>query len=242
MDARRQAQPRRIAPENNMVSKMIGRTVVWIATMAAILFVSAGTARWPAAWVFLAEIGGLGVAVGLWLARRDPALLAERLSTGFQAAQKTWDKVFMATVFVLWTGWLVLMALDAVRFGWSQMPVWAQALGAVLIALCMYVACLTFRENSYAAPVVKIARERGHRVVSSGPYAYVRHPMYAGALLFFIGTPLLLGSRFGLAAAPLLVVVLAARAVMEERMLAEELPGYREYAQRVRYRLVPGVW
>ena len=154
-----------------MVSKMIGRTVVWIAAMAAILFVSAGTARWPAAWVFLAEIGGLGVAVGLWLARRDPALLAERLSTGFQAAQKTWDKVFMATVFVLWTGWLVLMALDAVRFGWSQMPVWAQALGAVLIALCMYVACLTFRANSYAAPGVKIARERGHRVVSSGPDA-----------------------------------------------------------------------
>ncbi|MGZ3322898.1 MAG: methyltransferase family protein, partial [Xanthobacteraceae bacterium] len=161
---------------------------------------------------------------------------------GFQAAQKTWDKVFMATVFVLWTGWLVLMALDAVRFGWSQMPVWAQALGAVLIALCMYVACLTFRENSYAAPVVKIARERGHRVVSSGLYAYVRHPMYAGALLFFIGTPLLLGSWFGLAAAPMLVVVLAARAVMEERMLAEELPGYRDYATRVRYRLVPGVW
>ena len=225
-----------------MVSKMIGRTVVWIAAMAAILFVSAGTARWPAAWVFLAEIGGLGVAVGLWLARRDPALLAERLSTGFQAAQKTWDKVFMATVFVLWTGWLVLMALDAVRFGWSQMPVWAQALGAVLIALCMYVACLTFRENSYAAPVVKIARERGHRVVSSGPYAYVRHPMYAGALLFFIGTPLLLGSWYGLAVAPVLVVVLAARAVMEERMLAEELPGYRDYATRVRYRLVPGLW
>jgi protein-S-isoprenylcysteine O-methyltransferase Ste14 len=225
-----------------MVSKMIGWTVVWIAAMAAILFVSAGTARWPAAWVFLAEIGGLGVAVGLWLARRDPALLAERLSTGFQAAQKTWDKVFMATVFVLWTGWLVLMALDAVRFGWSQMPVWAQALGAVLIALCMYVACLTFRANSYAAPVVKIARERGHRVVSSGPYVYVRHPMYAGAMLFFIGTPLLLGSWYGLAVTPVLVVVLAARAVMEERMLAEELPGYRDYATRVRYRLVPGLW
>ena len=89
---------------------------------------------------------------------------------------------------------------------------------------------------------MKIARERGHRVVSTGPYACVRHPMYAGALLFFIGTPLLLGSWYGLAAVPVLTVVLAARAVMEERMLADELPGYRDYATRVRYRLIPGLW
>ena len=225
-----------------MVSKLITQTAVWIAAMAAVLFVAAGTVRWPAAWVFLAEMAGLGLAIGLWLARRDPALLAERLTAGFQAAQKTWDKVFMATVFVLWTSWLALMALDAVRFGWSRMPVWAQGIGAILIALCMTIACLAFRENSYAAPVVKIARERGHRVVSTGPYACVRHPMYAGALLFFVGTPLLLGSWYGLAVTPVLIVVLAARAVMEERTLAEELPGYREYAQRVRYRLIPGVW
>ena len=208
-----------------MVSKLITQTAVWIAAMAAVLFVAAGTVRWPAAWVFLAEMAGLGLAIGLWLARRDPALLAERLTAGFQAAQKTWDKVFMATVFVLWTSWLVLMALDAVRFGWSRMPVWAQATGAILIALCMAIACLTFRENSYAAPVVKIAHERGHRVVSTGPYACVRHPMYAGALLFFVGTPLLLGSWYGLAVTPVLIVVLSARAVMEERTLAEELPG-----------------
>jgi protein-S-isoprenylcysteine O-methyltransferase Ste14 len=225
-----------------MVSKLITQTVVWIAAMAAVLFLSAGTVFWPAAWVFLAEMGGLGIAIGLWLARNDPALLAERLSAGFQAAQKTWDKVFMVTVFVLWSSWLVLMALDAVRFGWSQVPVWAQAIGATLIALCMYIACLTFRANSYAAPVVKIASDRGHHVVSSGPYAYVRHPMYAGALLFFIGAPLLLGSWYGLVAAPLLIAVMAVRAILEERMLADELPGYRDYATRVPYRLIPGVW
>ena len=133
-----------------MVSKLITQTAVWIAAMAAVLFVAAGTVHWPAAWVFLAEMAGLGLAIGLWLARSDPALLAERLTPGFQAAQKTWDKVFMVTVFVLWTSWLVLMALDAVRFGWSRMPVWAQGIGAILIALCMTIACLAFRENSYA--------------------------------------------------------------------------------------------
>jgi protein-S-isoprenylcysteine O-methyltransferase Ste14 len=143
---------------------------------------------------------------------------------------------------VLWTSWLVLMALDAGRFGWSRMPVWAQAIGAILIALCMTIACLAFRENSYAAPVVKIARERGHRVVSTGPYACVRHPMYAGALLFFVGTPLLLGSWYGLAAALVLVALLVTRTVMEERTLTDELPGYPEYAARVRWRLAPGIW
>jgi protein-S-isoprenylcysteine O-methyltransferase Ste14 len=230
------------ATSRPLVARLIIRNLVWIALLALLLFGTAGTLRWPGAWVFPAELGGIGLAIGLWLARYDPALLAERMSMGIQPAQKTWDKVFMVTVFVLWTGWLVLMALDAARLGWSQVPAWAQALGAILIALCMYLAYLTFRENSFAAPVVKIQAERGHRVVSSGPYAYVRHPMYSGAALFFIGTPLLLGSWYGLAVAPVLIAVLAVRAVMEERTLENELPGYRDYAARVRYRLVPWIW
>jgi protein-S-isoprenylcysteine O-methyltransferase Ste14 len=225
-----------------LISKLIIKTVIWNAFQAALLFVSAGTVRWPAGWVFIAEMGGLGLAVGLWLARHDPALLAERMSAGFQATQKTWDKVFMVTLLVLWNGWLVLMALDAVRFRWSQVPLWVQTVGAVLIALCMYVFYLTFRENTYAAPVVKIQAERGHRVVTTGPYAYVRHPMYAGALLLFVGIPLLLGSWYGLAAVLVIVALLIARIVMEERTLTDELPGYREYAARVRWRLAPGVW
>jgi protein-S-isoprenylcysteine O-methyltransferase Ste14 len=225
-----------------LVATLIIRTAFWVALQALILFVSAGTVRWPAAWVFLVEMVGFSLVMGWWLARYDPALLAERLSWGFQAAQKPWDKVFMATMLALWCGWLALMALDAVRFGWSQVPVWLQAVGAMLIALCMYVAYLAFRENSYAAPVIKIQSERGHRVVTTGPYAYLRHPMYAGALLFFIGTPLLLGSWYGLAFAVVMTAVLAVRAVMEERTLAEGLPGYREYAARVRYRLIPWVW
>ena len=225
-----------------MISQLLIRTAIWIAVMAVLLFVPAGTLRWPAGWVFLVEIGAFGTAIGLWLARHDPALLAERMSMLVQPGQKRWDKVFMASIVVVWTAWLVLMALDAVRWRLSHMPVWAQAAGAILIALCMYLAYLTMRVNSFAAPVVKIASERGHRVVDTGPYAYVRHPMYAGAVLFFIGTPLLLGSWYGLAVAPVLTAVIALRAVLEERMLAQELPGYRDYAARVRYRLVPGVW
>jgi protein-S-isoprenylcysteine O-methyltransferase Ste14 len=148
----------------------------------------------------------------------------------------------VAAFIALLLGWFVLMPFDAVRFRWSSVPQWVQGVGALLIALGLFVVHLTFRENTYAAPVVKIQTERGHRVVSTGPYAYVRHPMYAGMLLLFAGTPLLLGSWWGLAAAPVLAALLAARAVLEERTLANELPGYREYAARVRYRVIPRVW
>jgi len=225
-----------------LVPKLIIRTVIWIALLALLLFGAAGTARWPAGWLFLAETGGLGFAIGLWLARHDPALLAERQSSAFQRGQKAWDKVFVAALIVLTVAWFVLMACDAVRFRWSLVPQWLQGVGALLIALGMFIVHLTFRENTYAAPVVKIQTERGHRVISTGPYACVRHPMYAGMLLVFVGMPLLLGSWYGLAAAPVMAALIAVRAVLEERTLANELAGYREYTARVRYRLVPGLW
>jgi protein-S-isoprenylcysteine O-methyltransferase Ste14 len=148
----------------------------------------------------------------------------------------------MSILLALWCGWLVLMGLDAGRFHWSRVPLGGQILGVGLIAVGSYLAWLTFRANSYAAPVVKIQKERGHRLVSTGPYAYLRHPMYAGALGFLLGAPLLLGSWWGLAAALLLVLAMAVRAVLEERALTAELDGYADYAARVRYRLVPYLW
>jgi protein-S-isoprenylcysteine O-methyltransferase Ste14 len=111
-----------------------------------------------------------------------------------------------------------------------------------VLCLGSYLVWLTFKTNSYAAPVIKIQKERGHRVVTTGPYAYVRHPMYAGAVLFMVGAPLLLGSWLGLLAAVLFIVLIGVIAVLEERTLKAELEGYAEYASRVRYRLVPRVW
>lgn len=225
-----------------MVARLIVQTVVWLATTGALLFIAAGTVKWPAGWFFLAEEGVLGLAVGLWLARRDPGLLAERLAPIVQRDQKAWDKTLIVAIFVGWHGWLVFMALDAVRFGWSTVPLWANIVGAIFIAISIFIAWLTFRENSFAAPVVKIQRGRGQRVISSGPYRYVRHPMYAGAIFFFFGAPLLLGSLWGLAFTPPLIAVLAFRAVNEEQALIAELDGYADYAARVRNRLVPLIW
>jgi protein-S-isoprenylcysteine O-methyltransferase Ste14 len=225
-----------------MVARLVKQSVVWFAFLVALMFIPAGTLNWPAGWIFLAEFGLSGFLMTRWMLRHNPDLLAERMGPLIQREQKTWDKALLSALILLWCAWFVVMGLDAVRYGWSQVPVWLQALGALAILVSMYVIFLTVQANTFAAPVVKIQRERGHSVVSHGPYSVVRHPMYAGALLLMIGTPLLLGSWLGLAMLPLIAVLLGIRAVMEERTLARELDGYTEYAARVRYRLIPGMW
>jgi protein-S-isoprenylcysteine O-methyltransferase Ste14 len=225
-----------------MITRTLVQTTLAVLVMGAILFLAAGDWRWPQGWVFLGEFAISALAVSAWLLRHDPALLESRLSSPVQPDQKPWDRVFMAGAGVGFVGWMILIAFDARRFGWSHVPLWGQALGAVLIALCMILAWQTFRFNSFAAPQVRVQAERAHRVITGGPYRIVRHPMYAGALLFFLGLPLLLGSWWGLLAAPLLTAGIGMRAIGEERMLRRELPGYDDYARRVRFRLIPGLW
>jgi protein-S-isoprenylcysteine O-methyltransferase Ste14 len=231
-------------PESHraLMRKFIRRTAVSLLFVGAILFGAAGTLNWPEAWIYLALAAAMSFGGGFWLARRDPALLSERLGSLIQREQKGWDKVLMVVMVALWTGWLILMGLDAGRYHWSEIPLVLQGAGLALICLGAYLVWLTLKANSYAAPVVKIQKARGHVVVTSGPYARIRHPMYAGALLFIAGVPLLLGSWWGLAAGVGLVLIIAMRAVFEERTLAAELEGYADYAARVRYRLVPYLW
>jgi protein-S-isoprenylcysteine O-methyltransferase Ste14 len=232
-----------IAPETHAggVQRPALRSLLWLAILALLLFVPAGTLRWPGAWIFLGTTGVAGLGGMVWLSRHDPGLFKERSRSVFQQDQKLWDKVLMGAFLPLSLGWYVLMGLDK-RFAWSSVPVALQVLGGAMIAGCLYFCWLVFRENSFAAPVVKLQKERGHKVVTSGPYAYVRHPMYSGVILFLLGTPLLLGSWWGLCMSAFLILMLGFRAVMEERMLTAELDGYADYAARVRYRLVPLLW
>jgi protein-S-isoprenylcysteine O-methyltransferase Ste14 len=225
-----------------MVVRLIVQTLAWFGAMGALLFVAAGTLDWPGAWAFLAVMVSLSLVAGLLLARHDPALLTERLGPLVQKDQVAADKVLMSLVLLLIGLWLVFMALDAVRFGWSSVPVWVQAIGALSLFLSVYIGYRTMRENSFAAPVVKIQKDRGHTVITTGPYSYVRHPMYFGGLFFFIGTPLLLGSWWGLAFALVITVLLCIRIPIEEKALPAGLEGYDEYAARVRYRLIPLIW
>ncbi|HLC09053.1 MAG TPA: isoprenylcysteine carboxylmethyltransferase family protein [Methyloceanibacter sp.] len=224
-----------------MIAKLVRRTVISVLVMGLLLFVAAGTADWPSAWIFLVSQLLISLAGGVWLARKDPELLAERLKPLFQPGQQSWDRLVLVALITLGLSWFVVMGLD-VRFGWSSVPVSVQILGASLLVPMAVLSYLTFRENRYAAPVVRVQTERGHRVISSGPYAYVRHPMYAGVIFFGLGVPLMLGALSGLIISGLTLVVVGIRAVLEERLLAAELPGYADYAERVRYRLVPLVW
>jgi protein-S-isoprenylcysteine O-methyltransferase Ste14 len=218
------------------------KAVLWLAFMGVLLFVSAGTLRWVGGWIFMAEMVFGSLATILWLQRYDPALLKERMGGVIQKDQVFWDKVFMGTMVLVWYGWLVLMGLDAQRWRFLIVPRWVTVLGAILIPLGFLAVLRTFHENSFAAPVIKLQKERGQRVIDTGPYAIVRHPMYAGAFLYMLGTPLVLGSWIGLAALPFIVGLLVVRIFIEERALRAGLPGYTEYAEHVRYRLIPGVW
>jgi protein-S-isoprenylcysteine O-methyltransferase Ste14 len=224
-----------------MIAKLLLQNTVFVAALGALLFATAGTLHWPAAWVFLAVSATLGPACGLWLAKTDPALLAERLRPTFQADQPAADKKFMLIFILAMLIWLVAIGLDR-RAHASHVPLMLQALGLVMYLLSTAFIMWVFRENSFAAPVVKVQAARHHHVISSGPYAFVRHPMYSGIMLFFVGVPLLLGSWWGVAIAPLFAVLFAVRARIEERALVEGLPGYADYAARVRYRLLPGLW
>jgi protein-S-isoprenylcysteine O-methyltransferase Ste14 len=210
--------------------------------LALLLFPAAGTIAWPAGWLFLAEITAGGLATELWLARYDPGLLAERRASLVRRDQAAWDRVLMRAMPILWIGWLPFMAADAMRWRPSSVPAEAQVVGAVLLAASFVLVYRTYRANSYAAPVVRVQHERGHRVVTTGPYRFVRHPIYAGGILSYFGTPLMLGSFWGLIMVPVMAVLLGARAMLEERLLLAELEGYGTYVNRVRYRLIPAIW
>ena len=195
---------------------------------SALLFGAAGTIRWPAAWAYLIIFLVAAVWITLLLARHDPALLAERMKSPFQKGQPFWDKIFILPMMIAWCGWLVLMGLDAVRFRWSVMPVWLQCAGGALIVLFFWMVGRVFRENPFLTAVVRIQTERGHRVISTGPYATVRHPLYAAMLIYLPANALLLGSWYGFAASFAFCGGLVFRTVMEDRELQRGLAGYTE--------------
>ena len=204
------------------------------------LFLAAGTIVWPAGWTFLILLYSFVVVTVLLLVRRNPGLLKERMSM-FSSDQKDRDPMFILLLAVS-IAWLVLMPLDAVRFRWSQIPLQLQGIGAIILIAAFTLIYLAFRENAYLTPTVRVQEERGHTVVSTGLYRYMRHPMYTGFHLFFIGTALLLGSAFGFLLALVLIALFFRRAVLEERVLRKDLPGYEAYMTRVNRRFIPHVW
>ena len=221
-----------------MIAKLLLQNSGFVVAMGALLFASAGTLHWPGAWTFLATSAALGPACGLWLAKTDPALLAERIRLTTREGQPAADKKFMLVFVAVALIWFIAMGIDR-RLHASDVAFVLQALSLAMYLLSTGLIMWVFHENSFAAPVVKVQAERHHHVISTGPYAWVRHPMYSSIMLFFVGAPLLLGSWWGVAMAPLLALLFAIRTRIEERALAKELgPAYQDYMRRTK-RLIP---
>lgn len=204
-----------------LVRRLVKQTALWLLALAGMLFIPAGTLDWPGAWVLLAVSAVAGLASGLVLVRRAPDLVRERMRGPIQAGQKPWDKRLMRLVIGLCLAMPVVAGLDR-RYGISQVPAWLQALGAAALLLGLYAFHVVLLANAYASTVVRVQSERGHQVISAAPYAWVRHPMYAGAVLYFLGIALLLGSWPAAGLAVALTLLFALRAVWEE----ETLPSF----------------
>jgi protein-S-isoprenylcysteine O-methyltransferase Ste14 len=204
-----------------------------------VLFVSAGTLDWPAAWAWVAIVVASGLAMAPVL---DPALMRERLTAIPIRRTRTAGDRWGIAMGLIFAAWLPLMGLDAVRFGWTSPPAWTRVVGGIAVVAGDVVAGLALLANRFASSAVRVQAERGQTVVSDGPYAFVRHPMYSGVLLFLPGTALLLGSYVGLALSGLMICTVLLRTSSEDALLREELDGYVEYAARVRYRVIPQVW
>ena len=207
--------------------------------MTLLLFLPAGTVRWWQGWLYwLVFLAGVLV-ITVFLLKTDPALVERRLRAGPAAEHRPWQKVAQGIAQLAFMALLAVPGLDR-RLGWTSVAGPVSLVADAVVAVCFGFLFWVLRENSYASSTVTISA--GQRVVSTGPYAVVRHPMYAGALVMMAATPLALGSLAGLPLMILLVGALAARIIDEERLLAAELPGYADYCRAVRWRLVPFVW
>ena len=218
-------------------------SAVFLLVISSLLFFVAGDWHWMEGWVFTAIYiaGSLWIVVYLYLA--DPDLLNERFKAGAQKGQSTFDHIIIMMIVAAYTTWYILMPLDAKRFHFSpEFPVWIKIVGAISVALMFVIFFFTFKENSFAAPVVKIQEERGQKVISSGVYGVVRHPLYAGGIFLFLGAPMLLGSLWGLIPGAALIVILAVRSISEEETLKRGLEGYDDYMKKVRWRFIPYIF
>lgn len=224
---------------NNLKVKAFGGTLLVLICMGALLFIAAGTLNYWQAWVFLVMFGVAGLVIVVYLAQKDPKLLERRLSGGPTAEQRTSEKILMSILSLGFIALLVLPALDH-RFGWSSIPPFVTIAAYVLFVLGWVIIFFVFKENSFTASTIQIADDQ--KVVSSGPYALVRHPMYVGSFLYILTMPIVLGSWWGLVVFLLMTPFGLQRIFDEEKLLKESLPGYTEYTQKVRYRIIPRVW
>lgn len=221
---------------------MLVAAPVYILGLAALLLWLSGDWRWVEGWIFDVWWVSFISASFLWLHYKDPALLAERMRLPGTGGESRSDMAILLGIKVGLLAWIVLSPLD-VRFGWlPRLPLWCEVCGGILLLAGSFFTFRAITDNTYLSQLVRIQTERGQHVIDTGVYGLVRHPMYLGAGLWFVGGALLLGSACGLLVALAEVLLLVLRIFGEEKLLASDLEGYRAYREKVRYRLVPHVW
>jgi protein-S-isoprenylcysteine O-methyltransferase Ste14 len=224
---------------NDLNKRAWGGTLFLIACVAAMLFVPARTFHYWQAWIFLAAFFLPVLAINIYLMKNDPKLLERRISAGPLDEKETSQKIIQSLAILDFIAVMLVPAFDH-RFAWSAVPPYVVAAGDILVGLGFYVVFLVFRENTFTSALVELSANQ--KVISTGPYALVRHPMYIGALIMLVGVPLALGSWWGLLTVIPMTMVLVWRLLDEEKFLAKNLAGYSEYQNAVRYHLLPFVW
>jgi protein-S-isoprenylcysteine O-methyltransferase Ste14 len=224
---------------NDLNRRSYKSLAIFIAALAVCLFLPALTLAWWQAWLYLVVFGGATFATTAYLLKHDPELVAHRLRAGPTAEREPRQKIIQGVLGVVFILLFVVPGLDHL-FGWSEVPTPVALAADGAVAVGFWIVFRTFTENSFASSIVEV--REGQRVVTTGPYAVVRHPMYAGAIMLLLATPLALGSWWGLILVVPAIAGIAWRLLDEERFLVRDLAGYDAYRRATRYRLVPMVW
>lgn len=226
--------------KSGLMVKIILKSLIFVLVMPVILFFPAGRVDWGMAWIYLGLSMVGTMSNTLLLMRNNPDLLIER--SQIKKGAKAWDQVLVRLVGLGPLVMLIVAGLDK-RFGWSsQMPLGVQIVALIVATAGYLLSSWSMMSNRFFSAVVRIQKDRNHTVISAGPYRFIRHPGYAGGIIFFLTTPLILSSLWTFIPAGLTTCVTTLRTILEDRTLQNELDGYRDYTNQVRYRLLPGVW
>lgn len=229
--------------QENISPRKIIFSVIYLFSYPILLLALAGNLHWIEGWIYNTWFILSSVFTLIYLYLKDPTLLTERYKKLGTGNQKKWDKYFILLLISTYLLWFMIMPLDAERFHWTiNFPLWLKYSGGICLLISYFFTFRSFADNTFASYMIRIQTERKQHVISTGVYAFVRHPMYLGAILMFLGVPMLLGSKYGILLGIFLSLIFAFRIIGEEKMLTEELEGYSDYKKKVKYRLLPYIW
>jgi protein-S-isoprenylcysteine O-methyltransferase Ste14 len=213
--------------------------IIMYTILALALFLPAGTVFWPQGWIYIIIMIIFSTTLLTYLTKKDPDLLKARAKV---KAEKVWDKIIGIVSIPCFLALYIIPGFDAVKFKWSSLPIFINIIGFIGMVLAAILFILVLKENAYLSRVVEIQKERGHKVITTGPYRIVRHPMYISVIILYFCHCLALGSLYALIPYIGVIIIIIVRTHFEDKMLHEELEGYKEYAQKTKYKLIPGIW